>query len=95
AIQDRYGVSDGLLPVFLAAVPILAGVGSGRPERLGKRIPPSRVLRGSQAVPVLALVGVGGGGALEELGLGLAVFGLAVGVLDASMNMLGVRLQRS
>lgn len=28
AIQDRYGVSDALLPVFLAAVPILAGVGS-------------------------------------------------------------------
>lgn len=28
AIQDRYGISDGLLPVFLAAVPLLAGVGS-------------------------------------------------------------------
>ena len=28
AIQDRYGVSDALLPAFLAAVPILAGVGA-------------------------------------------------------------------
>ncbi|GAA2972568.1 hypothetical protein GCM10010446_66390 [Streptomyces enissocaesilis] len=25
AVQDRYGISDGLLPVFLVAVPVLAG----------------------------------------------------------------------
>ncbi|WP_078916694.1 MFS transporter [Streptomyces viridochromogenes] len=95
AIQDRYGVSDGLLPVFLAAVPILAGVGSVTTERLVKRIPPSRLLRWSQPVVLLALLGVGAGERMVELGLALAVFGLAVGVLDASMNMLGVRLQRS
>ncbi len=95
AIQDRYGVSDGLLPAFLAAVPILAGVGSVTTERLVKGIPPSRLLRWSQPVVLLALLGVGAGDRMVELGLALAVFGLAVGVLDASMNMLGVRLQRS
>lgn len=40
AIQDRYGVSDALLPAFLAAVPVLAGVGSVSTERLVKRVPP-------------------------------------------------------
>lgn len=95
AIQDRYGVSDGLLPVFLAAVPILAGVGSVTTEQLVKRIRPSRLLRWSQPVVLLALLGVGSGGEMAELGVALAGFGLAVGALDASMNMLGVSLQRT
>ncbi|MEU5596868.1 MFS transporter [Streptomyces sp. NPDC020298] len=94
-IQDRYGVSDGLLPVFLAAVPILAGVGSVTTEQLVKRIRPSLLLRWSQPVVLLALLGVGAGGEMAELGVALAAFGLAVGALDASMNMLGVSLQRT
>src|SRR5690349_6820221 len=95
AVQDRYGVSDALLPVFLAAVPILAGIGSVTTERLVKRVPPSRLLRWSQPVVLLALLGVGAGRGMVELGVALAAFGLAVGALDASMNMLGVSLQRA
>ncbi|MFE7173355.1 MFS transporter [Streptomyces sp. NPDC057616] len=95
AIQDRYGVSDALLPVFLAAVPILAGVGSVTTEQLVKRIRPSLLLRCLQPVVLLALLGVGAGEHLVELGIALAAFGLAVGGLDASMNMLGVSLQRA
>ncbi|MFE1863661.1 MFS transporter [Streptomyces anandii] len=95
AIQDRYGVSDALLPVFLAAVPILAGVGSVTTEQLVKRVRPSRLLRWSQPVVLLALLGVGAGGRMAELAVALAAFGLAVGALDASMNMLGVSLQRT
>ncbi|MFF7795818.1 MFS transporter [Streptomyces sp. NPDC007991] len=95
AIQNRYGVSDALLPAFLAAVPVLAGVGSVSTERLVKRVRPSRLLRWSQPVVLLALLGIGAGERLVELGVALAAFGLAVGVLDASMNMLGVSLQRA
>ncbi|MFF1377151.1 MFS transporter [Streptomyces sp. NPDC058308] len=95
AIQDRYGISDGLLPVFLAAVPILAGAGSVGTEQLVKRVPPSAVLRWSQPVVLLALLGVGAGDALWQAAVALGAFGLAVGALDASMNMLGVSLQRA
>lgn len=95
AIQDRYGVSDALLPAFLAAVPVLAGVGSVTTEKLVRRVRPSRVLRWVQPVVLLALLGVGAGESMAELGIALAVFGLAVGGLDASMNMLGVSLQRT
>ncbi|WP_210637267.1 MFS transporter [Streptomyces sp. GESEQ-13] len=94
-IQNRYGVSDGMLPVFLAAVPILAGIGSVSTERLVRRVPPSRVLRWSQPVVLLALLAVGAGRQMVVLALALAAFGLAVGALDASMNMLGVSLQRA
>ncbi|MFG2952022.1 MFS transporter [Streptomyces adustus] len=95
AIQDRYGISDALLPAFLAAVPVLAGVGSVTTEQLVKRIPPSLLLRWSQPVVLLALLGVGAGDRMVEVAIALAAFGLAVGALDASMNMLGVSLQRA
>jgi len=97
AIQDRYGISDALLPVFLAAVPVLAGAGSIATEQLVKRVRPSRLLRWSQPVVLLALLGTGAGGQgqLAAVAVALGVFGLAVGALDASMNMLGVSLQRA
>lgn len=97
AIQDRYGISDALLPVFLAAVPVLAGVGSVVTEQLVKRVRPSRLLRWSQPLVLLALLGAGAGGRgqLAAVAVALGVFGLSVGALDASMNMLGVSLQRA
>ncbi|KOG86315.1 transporter [Streptomyces varsoviensis] len=95
AIQDQYGISDGLLPVFLAAVPILAGVGSLGTERLVARARPSVVLRWAQPVVCLALLAAGSGDAVWEAAVALGLFGLAVGALDASMNMLGVSLQRA
>ncbi|MER7784935.1 MFS transporter [Streptomyces albidoflavus] len=95
AVQDRYGISDALLPAFLAAVPVLAGVGSVVTERVVRRVAPSLVLRWAQPVVLLALLAVGIGQGVIQVALALAVFGLAVGALDASMNMLGVSLQRA
>ncbi|MFF3685904.1 MFS transporter [Streptomyces sp. NPDC002187] len=95
AVQDRYGISDGLLPVFLAAVPILAGVSSVLTERLVRRLAPSVVLRWAQPVVFLGLLAVGAGSEMWEVAVALGVFGLSVGALDASMNMLGVSLQRA
>ncbi|MFJ6937304.1 MFS transporter [Streptomyces sp. NPDC101132] len=94
AIQDRYGISDALLPAFLAAVPILAGVSSVATEKLVRSVPPSVVLRWSQPLVLLALLGVGAGSQMWHVAVALGAFGLAVGALDASMNMLGVSLQR-
>ncbi|MFI6645796.1 MFS transporter [Streptomyces sp. NPDC050504] len=95
AIQDRYGISDGLLPVFLAAVPVLAGAASVATERIVRRRPPSVVLRWSQPLVLLSLVGVGAGNELWHVAVALGLFGVAVGALDASMNMLGVSLQQA
>ncbi|MFF8288523.1 MFS transporter [Streptomyces sp. NPDC016309] len=95
AVQDRYGMSDALLPVFLAAVPVLAGVGSVLAGKLVRRLAPGVVLRWAQPVVLLALLGVGAGERLWHVAVALGVFGLAVGALDASMNMLGVSLQRA
>ncbi|MFJ4125314.1 MFS transporter [[Kitasatospora] papulosa] len=95
AIQDRYGISDGLLPVFLAAVPVLAGVASVVTEKVVARVRPGVVLRWAQPVVMVALLGVGAGTEVWQVALALGAFGLAVGALDASMNMMGVSLQRA
>ncbi|MBO8195677.1 MFS transporter [Streptomyces oryzae] len=95
AVQDRYRISDALLPVFLAAVPVLAGAGSVGAGQLVKRVRPSLVLRWSQPVVLLSLLGVAAGRGVVQLAVALGVFGLAVGALDASMNMLGVSLQHT
>ncbi|MFB7518153.1 MFS transporter [Streptomyces sp. NPDC056144] len=94
-IQTRYGISDALLPAFLAAVPILAGVASVATEKLVARVGPVAVLRCSQPFVLLALLAVGAGSELWQAAVALGLFGLAVGALDASMNMLGVSLQRA
>ncbi|MGW6689643.1 MFS transporter [Streptomyces sp. NPDC054961] len=93
ALQDQYGISDALLPAFLAAVPILAGLSSVVTEHLVKRVAPSTVLRWAQPLVLLALLGVGAGTQMWHVALALGAFGLFVGALDASMNMLGVSLQ--
>lgn len=95
AVQHQYGLSDAMLPVFLAAVPILAGVSSVGTEQLVRRVRPSRVLRWAQPVVLVALLGAGSGDAVVQAAVALGVFGLAVGALDASMNMLGVSLQHA
>ncbi|MFC8765784.1 MFS transporter [Streptomyces sp. NPDC057193] len=95
AIQERYGISDALLPVFLAAVPILAGVSSVVTERVVARVGPAVVLRWAQPFVLLSLLAVGVGSELWQAAVALGLFGLAVGALDASMNMLGVSLQRA
>ncbi|MFZ4277995.1 MFS transporter [Streptomyces arboris] len=95
ALQDQYGISDGLLPAFLAAVPILAGAGSVLTEKVVARVRPGVVLRWAQPLVLLSLLGVGAGRQLWHIAVALGVFGVAVGALDASMNMMGVSLQRA
>ncbi|RKE19724.1 MFS transporter [Streptomyces sp. TLI_171] len=92
-LQKRYGLSDSLLPVFLAAVPILAGVGSITSETLVERTTARGVLRVVQPALCLTLALTGLGSQLWQLAIALGLFGLLVGALDASMNMLGVGLQ--
>ena len=95
ALQDQYGISDALLPAFLAAVPVLAGAGSVGTEQVVRRVRPSVVLRWAQPLAALALLAAGSGTALWQCAAALAVFGVTVGALDASMNMLGVSLQHA
>lgn len=94
AVQDRYGLSDAALPLFLAAVPVLAGVGSVTVSRVVRRVPAPVVVRVLQPLICLCLVGVGAGEAVWQLVACLGVFGLLVGAMEAGLNMTGVGIQR-
>ena len=93
AIQTQYGMSDGTLTIYLAAVPILAGIGSISMEQVVKKTSPRAVLRIVQPLTCLTLVGVGAGHQQWQAAVAMAAFGLCVGGLDASQAMSGVALQ--
>jgi predicted MFS family arabinose efflux permease len=92
--QDRYAMDEAQLTVTLAAVPIIAGVGSVVAGILAPRVGSGRVLR---------FVTVGEALLAATLGLvddevafyaAVGLFALIVGAVDATMNMQGTAVQR-
>jgi MFS family permease len=93
AIKERFDLGELHLSLILLAVPVIAGVGSVLAGVLAPRIGSATVLR-------VAALGVCLGLALDGLAPSLAAlypavgfFGLAVGAVDATMNMQGVAVQ--
>jgi MFS family permease len=91
--QERWSLDELAVSGLLLMVVLLAGAGSVLAEVVGKR-------RGSGAVLRTALVLAGGGLVIVALAptrgvfvAGLAVYGLALGGVDASTNMQAVALE--
>ncbi|MEU8133097.1 MFS transporter [Streptodolium elevatio] len=93
AIQDRYHLGDGALTIVLSLVPIVAGVGSLLAEKLAARYGSHHVLRTAQPVVCASVLGVGAGDAVWQLASVLVVFALALGAVDATMNMQAIGIQ--
>ena len=91
--SDRWRLSEIELSGLLLMMVLLAGVGSVLAEKLASRQDSATLLRGglatiAVAVPVMALA--------PALGLfvgGMAAYGVALGVVDASTNMQAVALE--
>ena len=92
-IKDRFGLSDAGLGLLLVLVPVMAGVGSAIAGVLTSRMHSKPVLRVAGPLVPLSVVGVGLAQGMPSLVVALAVFGTAVGVVDATMNMQAVSLQ--
>jgi MFS family permease len=92
-LQHKLAVSDVELTLILLLVPVVAGVGSVLAGVLAPRTGSARLLRvGGPLVPVaIVLVGL----APNRLALypAVALVGLLLGVVDATMNMQGVAVQ--
>lgn len=91
--QARFGLGEGDVTVVLVLVAAIAGVGSVLAGVLATR-------RSSATALTTSLVGVGVGAALlgwapsyPLLLAAFAVYGVALGGVDATMNMQGVRVQ--
>ncbi len=96
AIQDRFGFSEGGLAMILAAVPIVAGVGSVVAGLLAVRYHSAAVLRVCALIVAGGLVTVGASttaGSFPGLLFALALMGFGLGSVDATMNMQGIGVQ--
>ena len=92
-IKDRWSLSELGISGVLLAIVLLAGAGSVVAERLAARAASARVLRAG-------LVLVAGGAALMLAApvwaaylVGVAVYGVGLGMVDASTNMQAVALE--
>jgi MFS family permease len=88
-LQDKFHLSNGQLTIVLLIVPVIAGVGSVAAGPLAARLGSGPVLRVAQPLVCLTLPAIGFASTLGELYPAVALFGLFVGVVDATMNMQG------
>ncbi|MFI6771746.1 MFS transporter [Nocardia sp. NPDC050412] len=91
--KDRFGLSDGLIAGSVVLVSILAGVGSVAAEQVATRWSSRVTVR----IGLLGITVTGCAIALAPdtpvLLITLGLYGIAVGIVDASTNMQGVFIQ--
>ncbi len=92
--QDRFAMDETQLTVTLAALPIIAGVGSVLAGILAPRVGSGWVLRVATVSEALAAAALGVVDHVVAFYLAVGLFGLMVGAVDASMNMQGTAVQR-
>ena len=92
-VRDRWDFSEVTLSLILLMMVVLAGVGSVLAERAARSTDSALVLRAglllmAVAVPVLVLAP-----AFPVFVAGMAAYGVALGVVDASTNMQAVAIE--
>lgn len=93
ALKDKFAFTDGELTLLLAIVPVIAGVGSVLADRLAARFGDATVLRWCVLLVCGTASTVGLAPTRPALFAALAAYGLALGAVDATMNMRGVAVQ--
>ncbi|RVX44701.1 sugar phosphate permease [Nonomuraea polychroma] len=93
-LQAKHGLDEGTLTVLLLIVPVFAGVGSVAAGAFAARLGSKLLLRIAQPVVAAAVVLAGLAPSVPLLVPVLLVFGVAVGAVDAGMNMQGVAVER-
>ncbi|MFI7636568.1 MFS transporter [Nonomuraea sp. NPDC049400] len=93
-LQAKHGLSEGALTLLLLIVPVFAGVGSVAAGTFAARFGSKLLLRVAQPVVAVAVVLAGLAPSVPLLVPVLLLFGVAVGAVDAGMNMQGVAVER-
>jgi len=91
--QDAWGISDVTLSLVLLMMILLAGVGSVLAETLAKRRDSALLLRAGLLGVGAAVVVICVAPSVAVFVAGVGVYGLALGVVDASTNMQAVALE--
>lgn len=94
ALQTKHQLDESALTLILLVVPVIAGVGSVSAGALSARRGSRWLLRIAQPTVAAAVVAAGFAPNVALLVAAVALFGLAVGAVDAGMNMQGVAVER-
>jgi MFS family permease len=92
-LQKNFHLSDTALLLILLIVPVVAGMGSMLAGALAPRYGSAVVLRVAGPAVCLSITAVGFAPDRQLLYAAVAAFGLAIGAVDATMNMQGVAVQ--
>jgi MFS family permease len=93
-LQAKHQLDEGSLTMLLLVVPVFAGVGSVAAGAFAARFGSKLLLRIAQPVVAGAVVLAGLAPNVPLLLPALLLFGVAVGAVDAGMNMQGVAVER-
>ncbi|MCL1869954.1 MAG: MFS transporter [Promicromonosporaceae bacterium] len=93
-LQHGLGLSDGVLTLVLLLVPVVAGGGSVLAGVLAPRLGSGTVLRVAGPLVAVAIFGTALAPSAGVLFPVVAVVGLGLGLVDATMNMQGVAVER-
>ncbi|AQZ68768.1 Membrane protein mosC [[Actinomadura] parvosata subsp. kistnae] len=93
-LQARHRLDEGSLTMLLLVVPVFAGVGSVAAGTFAARFGSKLLLRIAQPAVAAAVVLAGLAPNVPLLLPVLLLFGVAVGAVDAGMNMQGVAVER-
>ncbi|GAB0107972.1 MFS transporter [Nocardia sp. JMUB6875] len=92
-VKERFALTDGLIVALVAIISLLAGVGSVTAERLALRWSSRTALRIGLGLIAVAGVAIAAAPNKILLFVALAVYGVAVGIVDAGTNMQAVFIQ--
>lgn len=92
-LQDAWALTPVTTSLLLLMVVLLAGAGSVAAEVVAARVTSAAVLRAGLALVGLGMATLALAGAYGVFVAGLAVYGLGVGVVDASTNMQAVSVE--
>ena len=93
-LQAKFNLTDSQLTLMLGAVPVVAGLGSVLAGVFAPRVGSGVVLRVGNLSVAAAVAATGLVSNLPLLYVSVACIGLFLGVVDATMNMQGVAVQR-
>jgi MFS family permease len=93
-LQSKHGLDEGSLTLLLLIVPVFAGAGSVAAGAFAARRGSRLLLRVAQPAVAAAVVLAGLAPNVPLLVPVLLLFGVAVGAVDAGMNMQGVAVER-
>jgi predicted MFS family arabinose efflux permease len=92
--QEKFGLDELQLTLTLAAVPVIAGVGSVLAGVLAPRIGSAAVLRVAAAGVAIMIIIAGFATQMVLFFAAVSLFGFFLGAVDATMNMQGTAVQR-